>query len=91
MKRRFWLSILALVLLLGWGDAARGEYPERPITLIANYSAGGGADLSARALAKKAEKILGQPVGVVNRAGAGGTVWGWRPSPPPNWMDTRSG
>jgi tripartite-type tricarboxylate transporter receptor subunit TctC len=74
MKRGFLLGFLAPVLLFGLASQVWAEYPERPITLIANYSAGGGADLSARALAKKAEKALGQPVAVVNRAGAGGTV-----------------
>jgi tripartite-type tricarboxylate transporter receptor subunit TctC len=74
MKRRFILGFGALVLLFAFSGQAWAEYPDRPITLIANYSAGGGADLSARALAKKAEKALGQPVAVVNRAGAGGTV-----------------
>ena len=90
MKGRFLFGILASVLLLAFGGQASAEFPDRPITLIANYSAGGGADLSARALAKKAEKTLGQPVAVVNRAGAG-ERWEWRPSPPPNRMDTRSG
>jgi tripartite-type tricarboxylate transporter receptor subunit TctC len=74
MKGRFLFGVLSAVLLLTFGVGVSAEYPDRPITLIANYSAGGGADLSARALAKKAEKTLGQPVAVVNRAGAGGTV-----------------
>jgi tripartite-type tricarboxylate transporter receptor subunit TctC len=67
-------GFLVLGLLIAFGAPAFAEYPDRPITLIANYSAGGGADLSARALAKKAEKALGQPIAVVNRVGAGGTV-----------------
>ncbi len=74
MKSRFFCALLTLTLAVSMGSLSRAEFPERPITLIANYSAGGGADLSARALAKKAEKALGQPVAVVNRAGAGGTV-----------------
>jgi tripartite-type tricarboxylate transporter receptor subunit TctC len=74
MKGRFLFGVLVAALMLTFGVRASAEFPDRPITLIANYSAGGGADLSARALAKKAEKALGQPVAVVNRAGAGGTV-----------------
>jgi tripartite-type tricarboxylate transporter receptor subunit TctC len=58
-------------MLLG---VSRAEYPERPITLICNYTPGGGADLSSRALAKNAEKILGQPIVVVNKPGAGGML-----------------
>lgn len=65
---------LAAALILGAFALAGAEYPERPINLIANYSAGGGSDLSARALAKKAEKFLGQPIAVLNKAGAGGTI-----------------
>lgn len=63
-----------MILLWGLKDLAGADYPERPITLIVNYSAGGGIDMAIRALAKRAEKILGQPIVVVNKAGAGGTI-----------------
>lgn len=46
-------------------------YPTKPITLLVGYSAGGTIDITARLLAKPLEKILGQPVIVVNRPGAG--------------------
>ncbi len=73
--KRFSLICAALFGGLVIGNlAGAAEYPERPITLIVNYTAGGGADLSARALAKKAEKFLGQPIAVVNKAGAAGTI-----------------
>jgi len=49
-------------------------YPERPITLLVGFAPGGSMDLSARALAKSAEKILGQPVVIENKAGGTGTV-----------------
>lgn len=65
------LAALVGVLVTGISWAA---YPDRPITLIVNYTPGGGSDLSARALAKYAEKELGQPVAVVNKAGAAGSV-----------------
>ncbi len=74
MNLRCFALCLAAVLALGTFSPAGAAYPDRPITLIANYSAGGGADLSARALAKKAEKFLGQPIAVVNKAGAAGTI-----------------
>jgi len=74
MKGKSFLVILVAILSLGLTDFAWADYPDRPITLIANYSAGGGADLSSRALAKKAEKILGQPIMVVNKVGAAGTI-----------------
>jgi tripartite-type tricarboxylate transporter receptor subunit TctC len=65
------LSVFLVIALAGYVSAA---YPDRPLTLIVNYSAGGTADLSARALAKSAEKLLGQPIAVVNKAGAAGTI-----------------
>jgi len=74
MKRFSRISVAVFALLVIWGSVGAAEYPERPITLIVNYTAGGGADLSARALAKKAEKFLGQPIAVVNKVGAGGTI-----------------
>ena len=53
---------------------ALAEYPESPITFIVPYGAGGGTDISGRALATELEKILGQPVVVENVEGGGGAV-----------------
>jgi tripartite-type tricarboxylate transporter receptor subunit TctC len=53
---------------------ARAEYPERPITLLVSYAAGGSSDMSVRVLAAGAEKILGQPIIVENKGGGGGTL-----------------
>ena len=50
------------------------DFPQKEITLIVNYGAGGGTDLSARVLAKAAEQTLGQPIRVVNKTGGSGTV-----------------
>jgi tripartite-type tricarboxylate transporter receptor subunit TctC len=47
------------------------QYPERGITLIVPYGAGGGTDITARLLAKDVEGVLGKPVTVDNRAGGG--------------------
>jgi len=51
-------------------------YPERPITILVAYSAGGGTDLVARAIAPYIEKYLGggAKMLIVNRAGAGGEI-----------------
>jgi tripartite-type tricarboxylate transporter receptor subunit TctC len=49
-------------------------WPERPITLIVPWAAGGGTDAVARILAAGLQKELGQPVNVVNRTGGGGVV-----------------
>ncbi|PZA06207.1 MULTISPECIES: tripartite tricarboxylate transporter substrate binding protein [unclassified Meiothermus] len=73
MKRWFvLLAVLGVALSAATGIAQR--YPARPITLIVPWSAGGSTDLTARALAPVLEKILGQPVQVVNRTGGGGAI-----------------
>jgi len=50
------------------------DFPERHITLINPMSPGGSRDVMARAFASIAEKLLGQPVVVVNKPGAGGMI-----------------
>jgi tripartite-type tricarboxylate transporter receptor subunit TctC len=64
---------LALVVLVPAG-AVRAEYPERPITMMVTYAAGGSMDMSTRAISAAAEKILGKPIIVENKPGGGGTV-----------------
>ncbi len=53
---------------------AFAAWPERPITLVVPWAAGGGTDAVARILAAGLEKELGKPVNVVNRTGGGGVV-----------------
>jgi tripartite-type tricarboxylate transporter receptor subunit TctC len=50
------------------------NYPDKPITVIVPFSAGGGLDLVARALEKTANQHLGQPLIIVNKPGGAGTV-----------------
>ena len=52
----------------------RPQYPERPITVIVPWGAGGGTDATARILASLLESRLGVPVSVVNRTGGSGVV-----------------
>ncbi len=54
--------------------AAHAARPERPITMIVAWGAGGGTDATARIIASLLEKELGQPVNVVNRTGGNGVV-----------------
>ena len=49
-------------------------YPARPITLVVSFDPGGATDLSARVVARELTRLLGQPVNVENRAGAGGRI-----------------
>ncbi len=53
---------------------AFAAWPERPLTLVVPWAAGGGTDAVARILAAGLEKELGKPVNVVNRTGGGGVV-----------------
>jgi tripartite-type tricarboxylate transporter receptor subunit TctC len=66
------LCLLALTWLLAGSVFA--AYPERPISVIVPWGAGGGTDAVARILAALIEKDLGQPVSVVNRTGGSGVV-----------------
>lgn len=69
------LSAVVLAFLAFAGSVAAQEaYPTRPVTLVSPYPPGGAADLTARPLAPALEKVLKQPVIVVNRTGAGGAV-----------------
>ena len=62
---------LAFAVVAG---AAQAAYPERPITFVVPWGAGGGTDTTARYFAAGLEKELGQPVNVVNRTGGNGVV-----------------
>ena len=66
-------TIIMFVLVIGSGPAIAG-YPERPVTILVGFAPGGSMDLSARALARSAEKILGQPIIIENKTGGTGTV-----------------
>ncbi len=50
------------------------QYPTKPINLIVTFPPGGTLDVSARILASKAEKFLGQPLVVLNVGGGAGSV-----------------
>lgn len=67
------IALCAAAIALAAG-AAHAEYPERPITLIVPWSAGGGTDATGRLIATMLEEKLGEPVNVVNRTGGGGIV-----------------
>jgi tripartite-type tricarboxylate transporter receptor subunit TctC len=68
----------ALLVLLGslvLAPVAQSQaFPERPITLLVPFAAGGGTDVTARTLGQFVEKLLPGKVVVVNRPGAGGGI-----------------
>src|SRR5438105_9381142 len=53
---------------------AQDVYPSRPIRIVVPYTAGTGADILSRILAQAMSPLLGQPIVVENRSGAGGLV-----------------
>jgi tripartite-type tricarboxylate transporter receptor subunit TctC len=75
MNRLFRTIRLALLgLALTASASAFAQYPNRPLTLVVPWGAGGGTDAVARFIASLMEKDLGQPVNVVNRTGGSGVV-----------------
>src|SRR5215469_10965043 len=70
VRLRATLALAALMALAGGAPAAE-PYPDRPITLIVPYAAGGSSDVLARLIGERMSKSLGQQIVVDNRAGAG--------------------
>ncbi|RDJ20391.1 tripartite tricarboxylate transporter substrate binding protein [Bosea caraganae] len=77
MIKTSWLTALSLAVGLGIaaGEAAQAQsWPQRPITFVVPFPAGGGTDAFARPIAAQLEQQLGQRIIIDNRGGAGGTV-----------------
>lgn len=72
--RRAILAMAAALGLAGGGAAAQGTYPQRPITMIVPFAAGGPTDVIARIVGDHMSRTLGQQVVIENVAGAGGTT-----------------
>ena len=68
-------SAFVFVLIVSFFLAeARAEFPDRPITMYISMAPGGSVDICTRSISAAAEKILGKPIIIENRAGGGGTV-----------------
>lgn len=66
-------AVLTASLLLG-ADAKAQDFPQRPVTFVVGFGAGGGTDINARIFAEVISRNIGQSVVVENRTGAGGAV-----------------
>ena len=73
-ERLILLCLLATLSLTTVGCSSPKEYPNRPITLICPWAAGGGTDRVSRQMAVLLEQKLGQPVSVVNATGGKGVT-----------------
>lgn len=76
MQKRAWLMYAGALLSTGLGSAvwAQSDYPNRPITLIVPYGAGGVTDVMARSLAQAMSKHLKQSIVIENKPGAGASM-----------------
>ena len=74
MKRRQLVQLAGAALVAPVLTAQAQSFPAKPIKLIIAFPAGGPTDITMRSLADNASKILGQPVIVENKPGAGGTL-----------------
>jgi tripartite-type tricarboxylate transporter receptor subunit TctC len=74
-SRRLVLSAgLVLSLIFGVDTASAQSYPSRPITAIIPFAGGSASDVVSRIMFDKMSKLMGQPVVIENRPGAGGNI-----------------
>ena len=90
LSRRMLLGVCcAAALLAPLGSSSQG-FPNKPITLIVPWPAGGSTDRHLRSLAELAGKNLGQNIIIENKPGGGGTTGPGTMALPPSPMATRS-
>jgi tripartite-type tricarboxylate transporter receptor subunit TctC len=68
------LAIGALAFACSANGAAAQTYPDRPVTMVVTFAAGGSSDVLARAVAAAMSQGLGKQIVVENRPGAGGNI-----------------
>lgn len=73
-SRTLFKAAISAIALAAATLTAQAAYPDKVITLIAPYSAGGDSDLAARNFAAAAQKALGTSVVVLNKVGASGVI-----------------
>jgi tripartite-type tricarboxylate transporter receptor subunit TctC len=75
-RRRIAAALATLLGAAAFCAAAPAQeaWPSRPITIVVPYPAGGSNDVFARAMGRRLSEVLGQPVLIDNKPGAGGTL-----------------
>ena len=76
MKGLVAFAAAVIAALCAMPSAHAQTYPSRPVTLVLGFAPGGPSDVMARVFSKKLEQVLGQPVVIENRTGAGGNIAG---------------
>jgi len=74
MKKLLSGVALGVIVALGTATAAYADYPDRAVTVVVPYPAGGTTDVLGRIVAEQLSERLGQPFVVENRPGGGGSV-----------------
>jgi tripartite-type tricarboxylate transporter receptor subunit TctC len=74
MTAGFCSAFVSMLIVSFFLAEARAEFPDRPITMYISMAPGGSVDICTRSISAAAEKTLGKPIIIENRAGGGGTV-----------------
>lgn len=74
LPRLFRLACTAAIFTLAGVAASKAEWPERALTIVVCFPAGGGTDIAVRMISNDLAEALGKPVIVENRGGAGGNI-----------------
>jgi tripartite-type tricarboxylate transporter receptor subunit TctC len=75
MKQFKWFEICTALCVTLWSATAFAQiFPDKPVTMVVGFPAGGGTDIVARKLALPLSQIWGQPILIDNKGGAAGTI-----------------
>lgn len=74
VRRTVLFTVMAAMAMVQLPANAQEKFPSRPITLVAPFASGGSVDIIARVYSEALSKVLGAPIVVENRPGAGGAI-----------------